>query len=203
MMLISVEGSRRSGKTYLTNYLKKQFSSIADFFPNDKERAWLWKNSPPIPIDKESLKASQLWFMNQTEKKYSQAEMSNKKLVFFERDYLSHLSFSYAFAKTFNIDIFTDIKTICERNLTNSKFKRPDLRLICDNNYELFSERTAKTTEKNIETIWSNKNFASNLFDFYRDFSIQYEPRNSFLIEPNVDTTFSRKIIENFLSNVE
>ena len=181
MTIISLEGSRRSGKTYVTKALQNIMKGRAQFFPTEEETRWLWKNSPPMPKDLESLRKNQMWYLRQTENKYN-AAADPDKIYIFQRDYLSHLSFCHAFAKTFGMGIFEEIQDYCMDKLEKGIFKKPDLRIVFDNNLETFLERAKKTYEKKIEDLWSHQKFAEHLFEYYRTFTKNNEPEISHLI---------------------
>jgi len=197
-MIVSLEGSRRSGKTFMADSLSKAFDKECVILPDEKTTRWLWANTPPLPMDDEAARYSANWFFEQTAEKYRRAADPDK-LYLFQRDYVSPLSFTYAYSKFSKIGHFDEQLADCRRRLASGEFRKPDLRLVLDNNLELFLQRAEKTTEKTIEDIWHDKQFSEILFSFYRSFASDYEPENSIILEPNISMEKVKSIVGSYI----
>jgi thymidylate kinase len=175
MTIISIEGGKASGKSYLIEHLKKIYPE-AIILPTKEEYKFDRENCPK-PQDQ----SNGNFFLFRLLSKHFQADDKNK-LYIFDRDYVSFLAFSYAH------HIFSKNKKIhAERIKKINTLKKldiiiePDVRFICDCNYKLFLQRD-KHRNKNTEKFWYKKKFANLVYTYYRKFA---KKPNNCLLNPN------------------
>ena len=193
-MIISIEGSRGSGKSTAARYLEECLGSKFTILPSAQRLEWIKRNTPPVTKDFESIRFSERWFLEITKEKFDEAKDPNRVYVF-ERDYLSLLAYSFAYSAYSGIWTFDCLLGECQELLMSGCFRRPEIRLILDNNPHLFLDRENKRG-KGIEDIWFEKRFADSLFEFYRRFALDYEPKSSHLIGPNFKKKELVEVIE-------
>lgn len=194
MTIISLEGSRRSGKTYISGYLRTHLREDCVFLPTDETVKWLWKNSPPIPQDYASARAANRFFLEQTARKYDSINCEDKTYIL-QRDYLSHLAFASGLRSAKGIDTLAEVQAECDARLRSGSFRRPDLCLILDNEIALYIDRIRHTDEKVIEDIFSDRVFAQDSIEFYRIYARENEPDNTMIIAPMTHPQDIQRII--------